>query len=145
MQNIPKSLNGNWKTGRARRGAVVAEFALVAPVFLTLTVGCIELGRAVIVQQLLTNASREGARVAGYDTTNSSSTVSTAVNNYLTSVNISGATTVVSPSPAGLADGQQISVTVSIGFNTVSWLPHPFFLAGQTMQATSVMCRQPPP
>jgi len=131
--------------GNSRRGAAVAEFALIAPVFLTLTVGCIELGRAVIVQQLLTNASREGARVAGYDTTSSSSTVTTAVNNYLTSVNISGATTTVSPSPSGLADGQQISVTVGIPFSSVSWLPHPFFLGGQTLQATSVMVRQPPP
>jgi len=133
------------RNGRSRRGAAVAEFALIAPVFLTLTVGCIELGRAVIVQQLLTNASREGARVAGYDTTSSSSKVSTAVNNYLTSVNISGATTAVSPSPSGLADGEQISVTVGIPFSSVSWLPHPFFLGGQTLKATSVMVRQPPP
>ncbi len=129
-----------------RRGAAVVEFALVAPVFLTLTVGCIELGRAVVVQQLLTNASREGARVAGYDTTTSSATVTNEVNSYLANVNISGASTVVSPSNlSNLSDGQQVSVTVSIPFNNVSWLPKPFFLAGQTLQATSVMCRQPAP
>lgn len=129
-----------------RRGAAAAEFAVVAPVFLTLTVGCIELGRAIVVQQLLTNASREGARIAGYDTTTSASTVTAAVNNYLTNVNISGATTAISPAtPSSASDGQQISVTVSIPFNSVSWLPAPFFLGGQTLQATSVMCRQPAP
>ena len=134
------------RSGSWRRGAAAAEFAVVVPVFLTLTVGCIELGRAIVVQQLLTNASREGGRIAGYDTTTSTSTVTAAVNNYLSNVNISGATTTVSPSPPSAAsDGQQISVTVSISFNSVSWLPRPFFLGGQTLQATSVMCRQPAP
>ena len=137
--------NRKQQNGR-RRGAAVVEFALVAPVFLTLTVGCIELGRAIVVQQLLTNASREGARVAGYDTTTSTSTVAAEVNSYLANVNISGATTVVAPSNlSNMSDGQQVSVTVSVPFNNVSWLPKPFFLANQTLQATSVMCRQPAP
>jgi Flp pilus assembly protein TadG len=129
-----------------RRGAAIAEFAIVAPVFLTLIVGTIELGRAVVVVQLLTNASREGARVGGYDTTMTTSTITSAVNTYLSNEGISGATTTVSPSPPSLAvDGQQISVTVSIPYNNVSWVPSPFFLGGQTLSATTVMCRQPPP
>jgi Flp pilus assembly protein TadG len=129
-----------------RRGAAIAEFAVVAPVFLTLIVGTIELGRAVVVVQLLTNASREGARVGGYDTTMSTSTITSAVNTYLSNEGISGATTTVSPSPPSLAaDGQQISVTVSIPYNNVSWVPTPFFLGGQTLSATTVMCREPAP
>ncbi|MGE0760723.1 MAG: TadE/TadG family type IV pilus assembly protein, partial [Pirellulaceae bacterium] len=40
------------------------EFAVVAPVFLLLIFGMIEYGRMVMVQQMLTNASREGARRA---------------------------------------------------------------------------------
>ncbi len=39
------------------------EFAVVAPVFLLLVFGMIEYGRMVMVQQVITNASREGARV----------------------------------------------------------------------------------
>ncbi len=129
-----------------RRGTAVVEFAVVAPVFLILIVGTIEVGRAMVVVQLLTNASREGARVAGYDTTMSTSTVTNAVNTYLSGVGISNATTTVSPSPPSLAaDGQSVSVTVSILFNNVSWLPSPFFLGGQTLSATSVMCREPAP
>ena len=47
-----------------RRGAAVVEFAVVVPVFLLFVFGMIEYGRMVMVQQILTNASREGARVA---------------------------------------------------------------------------------
>src|SRR6516225_8190508 len=138
--------NGNGLRHSLRRGAAIAEFAVVAPVFLTLIVGTIELGRAVVVVQLLTNASREGARIGGYDTTTATSTITSAVNTYLSNEGISGATTTVSPSPPSLAaDGQQISVTVSIPYNNVSWVPTPFFLGGQTLSATTVMCREPAP
>lgn len=126
-----------------RSGAAIVEFALVAPLFLSLIAGVIELGRAIEVVQLLTNASREGARVASYDTTTQTSSITSTVNSYLSSVGITGATTVVSPSPTTASDGTAMSVTVSIPFSSVSWFPSPFFLGGQTLQATSVMCRQP--
>ena len=43
------------------RGVAAVEFALVAPLFLLFLFGMIEFGRMVMVQQVLTNASREGA------------------------------------------------------------------------------------
>ena len=52
-----------------RRGAAVVEFALVVPVFILLVFGMIEFGRAIMVQQVLVNASREGARQAVLDGT----------------------------------------------------------------------------
>jgi Flp pilus assembly protein TadG len=129
-----------------RRGAALVEFAVIAPIFLTLVGGMIELGRAIVVVQHLTNASREGARIAGYDTTTSASTVTSAVNTYLTNEKISGATTTVSPSSlSSVADGTQVSVTVSVDYSQVSWLPKPFFLGGKTLSATTVMCREPAP
>ena len=48
-----------------RLAAAAVEFAVVAPVFLLLVFGMIEYGRMVMVYQILTNASREGARVGG--------------------------------------------------------------------------------
>lgn len=131
--------------GKSRRGAVVVEFALVAPLFLLMILGVIEFGRAVIVQQLLTNASREGARIAGYESTTQSSIVTAAVNSYLTNVNIRGGTSTVSPDPSFASNGQAMTVTVSVLFDNVSWLPSPIFLGGRTLQATSVMCREPAP
>jgi Flp pilus assembly protein TadG len=42
----------------------MAEFAIVLPIFLLAIIGIIEFGRAVMVQQILVNAAREGARRA---------------------------------------------------------------------------------
>ena len=44
-----------------RRGAAATEFAIVAPVFFLMVIGFIEFGRALMVQQVLVNASRVGA------------------------------------------------------------------------------------
>lgn len=70
-----------------RRGAAAVEFAVVAPVFFLMIFGMIELGRMIMVQQILTNASREGARLAVLDGT-ASSDVKTAVAKYLTGARI---------------------------------------------------------
>jgi Flp pilus assembly protein TadG len=130
---------------RPRRGTAVVEFAVVAPLLSLMILGIIEFGQGTVVLQTLTNASREGARVASYDSTTATSTITTAVNNYLSNAGISGATTTVSPSPSSATDGQAMTVTVSIPFNNVSWMPSPFFMGGQTLQASSVMCREPAP
>jgi Flp pilus assembly protein TadG len=46
------------------RGQTLAEFALVVPVFLLLVLGLFDVGRAVFIYNGLTNAVREGARLA---------------------------------------------------------------------------------
>src|SRR6266446_4936662 len=85
-----------------RRGVAAVEFALVAPVFFVLVFGMIEYGRVVMVQQVLTNAVREGAR-NGVVNGSTTSGVTSAVNNYLTSAGIHTATVTVSPSPPSSA------------------------------------------
>ena len=47
-----------------RKGAALVEMALVLPVFLTVVLGIMEFGRAMMVSNLLANAAREGARLA---------------------------------------------------------------------------------
>jgi Flp pilus assembly protein TadG len=49
---------------RSERGSAVIETALAIPLLLILGVGIAELGRAYQTSQVLTNAAREGARVA---------------------------------------------------------------------------------
>src|SRR5262245_34479575 len=49
---------------RARRGQALVEFALVFPIFLLLMMGVFDLGRAVFAYNSVTNAAREGARLA---------------------------------------------------------------------------------
>ena len=127
---------------RNRRGTAAVEFALVVPVFFLLVFGMIEYGRMVMVQQVITNASREGARVGVLDGSTSSD-VSTAVKNYLSAASISGASTTCSPStPSSAGYGQPVAVTVSVPFRSVSWLPTPLFLGGKTLTATSTMRRE---
>jgi len=142
---------------RQRRGAAAVEFAVVAPVFFLLIFGMIEYGRMVMVQQVLTNASREGARVGVVDPPTgqaSLSQVTSTVNTYLTSAGISGATITAyisqdSGSTWAVADpstatyGQPIKVSVSVPFSNVSWLPTSIFgNGGKILQASTVMRRE---
>jgi Flp pilus assembly protein TadG len=48
----------------AGRGQALVEFALVIPVFLLLLIALFDLGRAVFAYNTLSNAAREGARIA---------------------------------------------------------------------------------
>jgi len=54
----------NDRSGRLRQGAAVVEMALVLPIFMMVLLGIVEYGRALMVSQLVSNASREGARRA---------------------------------------------------------------------------------
>jgi Flp pilus assembly protein TadG len=118
------------------------EFAIVAPLFFLLIFGMIEFGRMVMVQQVITNASREGARVAVLDGATFSE-VQTAVENYTSSASLEGAEVSVNPNPPSSAGyGEAVTVVVSISFDQVSWLPSPMFLGGSTMSATTVMRRE---
>ncbi len=54
----------NLKNSRLRLGAVAVEMAVCAPFLFLMVVGLLELSRMTQVQQILTNAAREGARLA---------------------------------------------------------------------------------
>jgi Flp pilus assembly protein TadG len=111
----------------------------VAPVFVLLVFGMIEFGRMVMVQQMLTNAAREGARL-GVIEGNTPTDVETRVDNYLAAANITGATVTVTTLPASGSDtGDRISVTVSIPFGQVSWLPTPMYLGTTSLASTAIM------
>lgn len=49
---------------RSERGAAIIETAFTLPILLLISVGIFEFGRAYETWQVLTNAAREGARVA---------------------------------------------------------------------------------
>jgi Flp pilus assembly protein TadG len=124
-----------------RRGAAVTEFAIVAPLFFMLIIGFIEFGRALMVQQVLINASRVGARQA--ITTGATTTeVQTAVEEYTAGVAVPGVDVSVSPNPATATAGTAITVTASVNFGDVSWMPSPWFLGGKTLTANSQMRKE---
>ncbi len=51
-------------TADRRKGQALVEFALVLPIFLLIAVALFDVGRAVFAWNTLTNATREGARIA---------------------------------------------------------------------------------
>jgi Flp pilus assembly protein TadG len=139
------SVRKPWRMSRGRRvGAAAVEFAIVAPLFFLLVFGMVEFGRMVMVQQVITNASREGARKAVLDGA-SSSNVKSSVVTYMSSGGITIATSnvTIDPSdPSTAASGSPVTVTVSVPFNQVSWLPSPMFLGSRMMTASTVMRRE---
>ena len=139
--NMDKPCGLYRKQRKQRRGAAVVEFAIVAPIFFLFVFGMIEYGRMVMVQQVITNASREGSRSAVMDGATISE-VTNSVNTFLQSSSITGATVTVSPDPSVASHGDPITVTVQVSFDQVSWLPSPMFLGGQQLSASTVMRRE---
>jgi Flp pilus assembly protein TadG len=104
----------------------------------------IEFGRAVMVQQIITNASREGARLAVLDGSTGTA-VKTAVVNYMQRASItitSDKVTVTPTEPSAAGYGEPVTVAVSIPFSQVSWLPTPWFLGGGTQLSASTVMRR---
>ncbi len=147
---------------KKRRGAAAVEFAIVAPVFFLMIFGMIEFGRMIMVQQLITNASREGARLAVLDGSTMAG-VRTTVKDYLESVTVKGVTdddidieavqidaatgtetVVLDLDSAGY--GGRVTVTITIPFNQVSWLSSPMIMdvidEDMQLSASTVMRRE---
>ena len=68
---------------RGERGAALLEAAVTIPIILLVSVGIFEFGRAYQTQQVLTNAAREGARLAVLEGPTDAE-VRARVNSYLT-------------------------------------------------------------
>jgi Flp pilus assembly protein TadG len=146
QQSLPSQqirLDKLCRLGRRKRlGAAVVEFAIVAPLFFLLVFAMIEYGRMVMVSQLITNASREGARQAVLDGATNSE-VDSAVTGYLEMSSIQGADVETIPANISTADdGEAITVSVSVTFDQISWLPSPMYLGGQEIKASTVMRRE---
>jgi len=114
---------------KSQHGAILAEFAVVLPVLLLILMGVIEFGLLFYNKQVLTNASREGARIgiarldANGDSNININDISFVVGQYCTNRLITfGAVPVVNttvsvegdPYPADYPD--ELTVTVSYGY-----------------------------
>ena len=137
-----------WTCRKNRQGAAAVEFAVVAPLFFLVVLGTIEVGRVIMVKQVMTNASREGARLAVLDGSTIAS-VNAAVTSYLTAAGISGGSISVlnsggsSVEPSTLSSGDPITVKVSVPFTNISLLSKPlFFNSSAKLTASTVMRRE---
>ena len=119
----------------------MVEMALVLPLFILIIVGILEFGRAFMVQQMVTNASREGARHASLPNTTESEVV-TRVRDYLLTGSINPDVVQVTVTPTNLQNsttGTQVSVEVRVPYRDVAWMPTPWFLGQTTLNCVTVM------
>ncbi len=125
----------------ARRGAAMVELALILPIFLTLTVGAIEFGRAFMVQQVLTYAAREGARY-GVLPAVSNGQVQARVAQALEMGGIDPSLAEITVSPENLdtaTTGTQVHVGIRVHYLDVTWLPAPWFLGQARLSSETIM------
>ncbi len=134
--------------GRNRRAVAAVEMAFVLPILVLLTFGAIEFGRAVMVCNVLTTAAREGAR-SGVLPNGTNTHVTTAVTDELTAHQLptASATTTIRVNgvvaDAATADtGNRISVSVTMPYSAVSWLPTPLRLGSHQLTGIAVMRRE---
>jgi Flp pilus assembly protein TadG len=130
----------------ARRGAATVEFAVVAPLLFAVILGIMEFGRGMMVAEMVTAASRAGCRAASLSGASTTS-VTTVVNDNLTG--ISGSTVVMTVNGATqnvstAVSGDTIKVTVSVPYNSITWLPtaSSSYLSGLTLTGSASMCRE---
>lgn len=102
-------------TGQRDRGAAAVEFALMLPLLLLLVFGIIDFGRALNAQVTITQAAREGARLAALNQPNVVTRTQAAATG-LSNVNV----TVLTSCPAGSGPAANADVQVSYNFTFIT-------------------------
>jgi Flp pilus assembly protein TadG len=124
----------------ARSGAAVVEFAVLAPVLFLLIFGMIEYGRMIMVQQLITNAAREGARVAILEGKTNADVIDAVQEHIGGGVPIGDNDVTTNPADITTTPaGESVTVTVGVDFADVSWLPEALWLGSKRLTASSAM------
>jgi len=108
---------------RNERGTAIIETALTLPLLLFVCVGIVELGRAYQTSQVLTNAAREGARIAVLPN-QAADAVDSRVRQYLgigglvsdSSVGVTVTPVTVATGATATAPGSQVTVTYPFTF-----------------------------
>jgi hypothetical protein len=143
---------------RNRQGAVIIEMAIVIPLFLLLTLGALEIGRYVNVGQTVSEASREGARMASKHGTTSVSDVEDHIEDYIVAsyaglpadkltealdVDVTNASgNPISGGDLGsIPSGTPIRVAVTFDFSAVRWI-HAIYAKNTLLNTTSVARRE---
>ena len=144
--NAFSSITANVRRRRAvRRGAAAVEFAIVATVFFMFVFAIFEIGRLVMLQQIMGEACRQGARRAVLENANETA-VETLVTSRLAANSIAGATVTITwpgqaaqPDLARLGFQDPITVRATVPYSSVSWLIPTWVSQTAVMEAQATM------
>jgi Flp pilus assembly protein TadG len=146
--------------GGKRRGAAVAEFAIVSPIMALILMGMIELSRGILVKVALSDAARAGCR-AGIQRNKANADIT----QYCKDVMVYNGFPTFNPGTVGSVyitvtdgktppntvnnnetldapSGSYVSVTVSIPVSATTWVPQVFLTQGSLESETIVMMKQ---
>jgi len=132
---------------RSQRGAALVEAAMTIPILLLIAVGIFEFGRAYQFWQVLTNAAREGARVAVTPNATAGDAQTTALT-YMNAGGVTGCTAacIAVNQNVALPKGTATNVTIQYPFSFILIQPVAALVTGTnsmtgslTMTATATM------
>ena len=121
------------------RGAAAVEFAILLPVLMLILFGIIEFGMIMYSREVITNASREGARSGIVQATAkpTEAQIQAVVTNYLNGTGIDPNVTTISVVGEGLTAPNTLTVTVTYPYNffvpVILGLGNSITLTGQTV------------
>ena len=132
---------------RCQKGVAAIEFAIVLPLLMMIVFGIIEFGLLMYDKQVITNASREGARIGISDVAVTDAEIEAVVANYVANnlitfgSPISPDTTIDPPGDrSGMGFGQDVTVTVTYNYDFLILPGFAASLAGvQTVVSQTVM------
>jgi len=155
-------INRPWQKIRRRirpRGAAVVELAVTVPLLSLLAFGIVEYSQLSHAAQVVSNASRRGARFAAKNENSSAAAVESYIRSYITesfaNLTAEQANTAVQVSVADGSDssivngdlsttssGTPVVVDVSLDFDSIRVLPHFGVLDNQVVQTSTSARRE---
>jgi len=133
-------ISGPRKAGTRRRATAVVELAVVLPILLTLLFGIIEFGWDFMVYQSVTNAAREGCRVAVLNGS-SDSDITGRISNYLSSLGLTTDKYTVHLEHATTNNPTE-TVKVSVPYASIGLLGNYFGLSHKILTSTAQMRKE---
>ncbi|MEN1681374.1 MAG: TadE family protein [Planctomycetota bacterium] len=124
---------------RSRPGVAAVELAAVLPLIVMLLLGAIEASRAVMVTHALQEAANAGCRVYSVEEGTKQQALSL-ISKAMENAGVSGCSVVFDPTTSAEVDVlmEPVTVTVSVPFSQVAWLPSSF-LHTATLEGKCVM------
>jgi Flp pilus assembly protein TadG len=118
-----------------QRGQSMVELALVLPILLVLLMGAVEFGRIFHSYLIITNASREGARVAVLGSADTS--INSRVSQVTSTLDSTKLRTSITPNPDQRQSGALTTVEVRYSMSLVfpffdTFIPNPLTITSRT-------------